>query len=207
MNKLTITWHGHSCFTISCNGYDVVLDPYAPGSVPGLPELSLTADMVLCSHEHSDHGYTQAVRIRENGPENPFQITKIDTFHDDASGSMRGPNRIHILEAGGLKAVHLGDLGCGLTAMQADLLKKPDVLLIPVGGYYTIDASQAAEIVERLSPRVTVPMHYRSDTFGYPVIGRLEEYTSRCSNEIIYDTNVLTVDERTRVQTAILTLA
>lgn len=207
MNKLTITWHGHSCFTISCNGYDVVLDPYAPGSVPGLPELSLTADMVLCSHEHSDHGYTQAVRIRENGTENPFQITKIDTFHDDASGSMRGPNRIHILEAGGLKAVHLGDLGCGLTAMQADLLKKPDVLLIPVGGYYTIDAAQAAEIVERLSPRVTVPMHYRSDTFGYPVIGRLEEYTSRCSNEIIYDTNVLTVDERTRVQTAILTLA
>ena len=207
MNKLTITWHGHSCFTISCNGYDVVLDPYAPGSVPGLPELSLTADMVLCSHEHSDHGYTQAVRIRENGTENPFQITKIDTFHDDASGSMRGPNRIHILEAGGLKAVHLGDLGCGLTAMQADLLKKPDVLLIPVGGYYTIDAAQAAEIVERLSPRVTVPMHYRSDTFGYPVIGRLEEYTSRCSNEIIYDTNVLTIDERTRVQTAILTLA
>lgn len=207
MNKLTITWHGHSCFTISCNGYDVVLDPYAPGSVPGLPELSLTADMVLCSHEHSDHGYTQAVRIRENGTENPFQITKIDTFHDDASGSMRGPNRIHILEAGGLKAVHLGDLGCGLTAMQADLLKKPDVLLIPVGGYYTIDAAQAAEIVERLSPRVTVPMHYRSDTFGYPVIGRLEEYTSRCSNEIIYDTNVMTVDERTRVQTAILTLA
>lgn len=207
MNKLTITWHGHSCFTISCNGYDVVLDPYAPGSVPGLPELSLTADMVLCSHEHSDHGYTQAVQIRENGTENPFQITKIDTFHDDASGSMRGPNRIHILEAGGLKAVHLGDLGCGLTAMQADLLKKPDILLIPVGGYYTIDAAQAAEIVERLSPRVTVPMHYRSDTFGYPVIGRLEEYTSRCSNEIIYDTNVLTVDERTRVQTAILTLA
>ena len=207
MNKLTITWHGHSCFTISCNGYDVVLDPYAPGSVPGLPELSLTADMVLCSHEHSDHGYTQAVRIRENGTENPFQITKIDTFHDDASGSMRGPNRIHILEAGGLKAVHLGDLGCGLTAMQADLLKKPDVLLIPVGGYYTIDAAQAAEIVERLSPRVTVPMHYRSDTFGYPVIGRLEEYTSRCSNEILYDTNVMTVDERTRVQTAILTLA
>lgn len=207
MNKLTITWHGHSCFTISCNGYDVVLDPYAPGSVPGLPELSLTADMVLCSHEHSDHGYTQAVRIRENGTENPFQITKIDTFHDDASGSMRGPNRIHILEAGGLKAVHLGDLGCGLTAMQADLLKKPDVLLIPVGGYYTIDAAQAAEIVERLSPRVTVPMHYRSDTFGYPVIGRLEEYTSRCSNEILYDTNILTVDEQTRVQTAILTLA
>ena len=207
MNKLTITWHGHSCFTISCNGYDVVLDPYAPGSVPGLPELSLTADMVLCSHEHSDHGDTQAVQIRENGTENPFQITKIDTFHDDASGSMRGPNRIHILEAGGLKAVHLGDLGCGLTAMQADLLKKPDVLLIPVGGYYTIDAAQAAEIVERLSPRVTVPMHYRSDTFGYPVIGRLEEYTSRCSNEILYDTNILTVDEQTRVQTAILTLA
>lgn len=206
MSKLTITWHGHSCFTISADGYDVVLDPYAPGSVPGLADLSLTADMVLCSHDHSDHGFTDAVLIRTDGPENPFQITKIDTFHDDASGSLRGPNRIHILEAGGLKAVHLGDLGCMLNAMQIDQLKKPDVLLIPVGGYYTINAAQAAQIVEKLSPRVTIPMHYRSDTFGYPVIGRLEEYTSRCNNVIHYDTNVLTVDSSTRPQTAVLTM-
>ena len=206
MSKLTITWHGHSCFTISADGYDVVLDPYAPGSVPGLGDLSLTADMVLCSHEHSDHGFTDAVRIRTGGAENPFQITKIDTFHDDASGSLRGTNRIHILETGGLKAVHLGDLGCMLNAMQIDQLKKPDILLIPVGGYYTINAAQAAQVVGKLSPRVTVPMHYRSDTFGYPVIGRLEEYTSRCNNVIHYDTNVLTVDSSTRPQTAVLTM-
>ncbi len=95
MSKLTITWHGHSCFTISADGYDVVLDPYAPGSVPGLGDLSLTADMVLCSHEHSDHGFTDAVRIRTGGAENPFQITKIDTFHDDASGSLNRCGHLH----------------------------------------------------------------------------------------------------------------
>ena len=93
-----------------------------------------------------------------------------------------------------------------LNAMQIEQLKKPDILLIPVGGYYTINAAQAAQVVEKLSPRVTVPMHYRSDTFGYPVIGRLEEYTSRCNNVIHYDTNVLTVDSSTRPQTAVLTM-
>ena len=203
---MRLTWIGHSCFRVEDDGYSIVIDPYSDGSVEGLSDVREEASEVLCTHEHGDHSFRDGVRIKESSS-SPFSVEHIDTFHDDASGSMRGPNRIHILEAGGLKAVHLGDLGCGLTAMQADLLKKPDVLLIPVGGYYTIDAAQAAEIVERLSPRVTVPMHYRSDTFGYPVIGRLEEYTSRCSNEIIYDTNVLTVDERTRVQTAILTLA
>ena len=203
---MEITWIGHSCFRIEEDGYSLIIDPYEDGSVPGLANVRESADAVLCTHEHGDHNFRDGVTLKDSGKP-ALRVEAIDTFHDDASGSMRGPNRIHILEAGGLKAVHLGDLGCGLTAMQADLLKKPDVLLIPVGGYYTIDAAQAAEIVERLSPRVTVPMHYRSDTFGYPVIGRLEEYTSRCSNEIIYDTNVMTVDERTRVQTAILTLA
>ena len=201
---MTITYWGHSCFRVEQEGYTLVLDPFT--QIPGLPDTAGAADAALCSHSHFDHNYTDQLQL-SGRQDSPFAVRTVDVFHDDQNGALRGPNRIHILEAGGLKAVHLGDLGCGLTAMQADLLKKPDVLLIPVGGYYTIDAAQAAEIVERLSPRVTVPMHYRSDTFGYPVIGRLEEYTSRCSNEIIYDTNVLTVDEQTRVQTAILTLA
>ena len=206
MSKMTITWNGHSCFTITADGFSVVLDPYAPESVPGLPPLALTADLVLCSHEHRDHGYTDAVAIRADGPENPFRMTKIDTFHDDARGSLRGPNRIHLLEADGLKAAHLGDLGCPLTAPEAELLKNLDVLMLPVGGYYTIDAAQARELAEALSPRIVIPMHYRSDTFGYPVIGRLEEYTSHCKNLVEYDGNTITVEKNTRPQTAVLKL-
>ena len=76
--------------------------------------------MVLCSHEHSDHGYTQAVQIRENGPENPFQITKIDTFHDDASGSMRGPNRIHLNKAGEIALVHAGRYADAVRLIRKD---------------------------------------------------------------------------------------
>ena len=206
MNTITLTWHGHSCFTVEAGGYSVVLDPYAPDSVPGLSPLSLSGDLVLCSHEHRDHGCREAVDLRTDGPENPFTITKIDTFHDDADGALRGTDRIHILEAGGLKIAHLGDLGCALTARQLDRLKKLDALLIPVGGYYTIDASQARDLAARLSPRVVIPMHYRSDTFGYPVIGQLEAYTSLCNNVIVYDTNSLTLHGTEKPQTAVLTL-
>ncbi len=89
MGNLLITWHGHSCFTVSYHNYSIVLDPYAPGSVPGLAPLSLTANRVLCSHEHSDHGFTEAVSVKEPQGPNPFNIMKIDTYHDDAQGALR----------------------------------------------------------------------------------------------------------------------
>lgn len=206
MSKITITWHGHSCFMISSDGYDVVLDPYKPDSVPGLASLSLTADMTLCSHDHFDHGYTDAVCLRKEGKKNPFTITVLDTFHDDAGGTLRGTNRIHILEADGLRIAHFGDLGCALNEEQTEQLKGLDAVLIPVGGYYTIDAAQAFELVQALSPRVVVPMHYRSDSFGFPVIARLEAFTSRCGNVINYDTNHIVIDKETVPQTAILSL-
>lgn len=207
MGNLMITWHGHSCFTVSYNNYSIVLDPYAPGSVPGLAPLSLTASRVLCSHEHSDHGFAEAVSLKEPEIPNPFHILKIDSYHDDARGALRGTNRIHILEAGDLRIAHMGDLGCVLTSQQMDPLKHLDAILIPVGGYYTIDASQAKALVMALSPRVVIPMHYRSDIFGYPVIGRLEEYTSHCSDVVTYNTNTLVLDKCLKSQTAVLALA
>ena len=82
MNSISITWNGHSCFTVEKDGFSIVFDPYGPNTVPGLAPLSLTADMVLCSHEHGDHGYTDAVTLRHSGTKNPFSITKIDTWHD-----------------------------------------------------------------------------------------------------------------------------
>lgn len=206
MNSITITWNGHSCFSVSAGGYTIVLDPYAPDSVPGLAPLSLTANQVLSSHGHSDHDYPDAVSLIDDGIKSPFQIFKIDTYHDDARGSLRGTNRIHILEAGGLRIAHMGDLGCALEPAQMEQLKNLDAILVPVGGYYTIDAAQAKELVMKLCPRIVVPMHYRSDTFGYPVIGRLNAFTDLCNDVVTYDTNTLVIDEHTKPQTAVLTL-
>lgn len=205
MSKITIKWHGHSCFSVTADNYTIVLDPYADGSVPGLPNLALNANRVLCSHQHSDHGCTDVVTVTE-AEHSPFSILKIDTFHDDVRGAKRGPNRIHILEAHGMRVVHFGDLGCMLTAEQIDMLKHADVIMIPIGGFYTIDAAQAAEIVAALNPRVAIPMHYRSDAFGYPVIGRLEEYTLHCKNVVNYDGDTIVIDDATKAQTAVLKL-
>ena len=132
--SITITWHGHSCFSVSADGYSIVLDPYAPDSVPGLPPLSLSASQVLCSHGHSDHGYTDAVALSSAEQRSPFTVTVIHTFHDDQNGALRGENRIHILEADGLRIAHLGDLGCTPEPGQMELLKDLDAIMIPVGG-------------------------------------------------------------------------
>ena len=205
MSNITIKWHGHSCFSVTADNYTIVLDPFADGSVPGLGNIRPEANSVLCSHYHSDHGCTDVVTVTEK-ENNPFRILKIDTYHDDAQGTKRGENRIHILEAHGLRLVHFGDLGCMLTPEQRELLKKADVVMIPIGGFYTIDAEQAKEIVSILAPNVVIPMHYRSDTFGYPVIGRLEEFTEYYHNLVNYDTDTIEISKETKAQTAILTL-
>ena len=105
-----------------------------------------------------------------------------------------------------MRVVHFGDLGCMLTAEQIEILKKADVVMIPVGGFYTIDAAQAKEIVSILEPKVVIPMHYRSDTFGYPVIGRLEEFTKHYNNVVTYETDTLVLSKETKAHTAVLTL-
>lgn len=205
MGKITLKWHGHSCFSVTADDYTIVLDPFADGSVPGLPNLNLHANHVLCSHQHSDHGCTDVVTVKEK-EHSPFHISLMDTFHDDAQGAKRGPNRIHILEVDGMRIVHFGDLGCMLTSEQINLLKKADVVMIPVGGFYTIDADQAKEIVSILEPNVVIPMHYRSDSFGYPVIGRLDAFTKYYNNIVTYDSNTLVLDAETKAQTAVLSL-
>ena len=207
MKNISVAWHGHSCFTVSCDGYSIVLDPYAPDSVPGLSPLALTASQVLCSHGHSDHNYAEAVSISEFEGTSPFQIKEIPSFHDKGQGSKRGENTIFVLESAGLRIAHMGDLGCELTPQQMESLKGIDAILVPVGGYYTIDAREARELVCALNPRVVIPMHYRSDSFGYDEIGSLEEYTELCDDVICYDSNTITIDKSTKKQTAVLKLA
>ena len=195
MNEpISIRWLGHACYKISKGAYSVVLDPFAPGSVPGFRDIHETADLVLCSHGHHDHNYTEAVTpAPEKAP--AFTVTKIDTFHDDAQGTKRGPNTIHVLEADGVRIVHFGDLGCALTDEQAAQLHGADVALIPVGGFYTIDAKQARAVAEQICAKVVIPMHYRTERFGLSAIGTLEDFLVLCENPVQLSRDNFTVGE------------
>ncbi len=200
---MTLTWLGHSCFLVESQGFRLILDPYEPGSVPGYQPISAQADQVLCSHEHRDHHGVDQVTLRQGGV-SPFTVETISTWHDDQQGALRGPNTIHILDDGQCRIAHLGDLGCQLTATQKDQLKGLDALLIPVGGYYTIDASQAKALADELKPRVVIPMHYRGEGFGYDVIGPLEAFTALCGNVVSYPGSQLELTVQTPEQVAVL---
>ena len=187
---MKITWYGHSCFKVSFDGGSVVFDPYADGSVPGWTLPQLSADAVLCSHRHDDHA--GAGKVTLSGREPKCKVETVECFHDAEHGAKRGANTIHILTADGVRVAHLGDLGHEPDEAQLAAIGAPDVLLIPVGGFYTIDAATAAAVAEKIGARITVPMHYRGEGFGYDVIGTVEEFTAlrkdvRCADSNSFD--------------------
>ena len=200
---MTITYLGHSCFALESQGYRMILDPYEPDSVPGYRPLRERANQVLCSHEHRDHHGVDQVELRQGG-ESPFAVKTISTWHDDVQGAKRGPDTIHILDDGQCRVAHLGDLGCALTAGQMDQLRGLDALMIPVGGFYTIDAQQAKALVDQLKPRVVIPMHYRGENFGYDVIGPLSDFTALCGSAVDYPNAQLELTPETKAQVAVL---
>ena len=202
---MKITWLGHACFKIESMDYAVVIDPYEDNYVPGLGSIRETANEVLVSHGHRDHNFTDAVEVTVKRP-SPIVITELEAFHDDKKGALRGRTKIHILDDGSVRAAHLGDLGCGLTAEQKEQLKGLDALMIPVGGFYTIDAVQAKAIVDELQPKVVIPMHYRGEVFGYDVLGTVDDFTELFELVVEYPGNALEVTEETAPHTAVLVL-
>lgn len=201
---MNITWLGHSCFKVESQGCQIILDPYQDGSVPGLGPVREQADQVLCSHGHGDHHGIECVSLRQGAP-SPFTVETIDTWHDDKNGAKRGPNTIHILNDGECRVAHLGDLGCDLTSEQKDRLRGLTALLIPVGGFFTIDADQAKELVDELAPTVVIPMHYRGKGFGFPVIGKVDRFIKLCGNVVSYPGSELELTPQTGRQIAVLT--
>lgn len=202
---MTITWLGHSCFILESGGFRAILDPYQ--GIPGLPDVAAEADAVYCSHGHHDHSYTDRITLT-TGKTNPFAVEEIETFHDDAGGAKRGKNTVRRFTADGVAVVHLGDLGHPLTVAQLAAIRPCDVLLIPVGGYFTIDAKTAKQVADAVGARVVVPMHYRRDGVGYDVIGTVDAFTALYPAELVrrYPTNVLTVEKDTPEQVAVLSL-
>ena len=189
---MKLTWYGHSCFLLESAHGSVVFDPYAPGKVPGWTLPALEADAVLCSHGHSDHGYAEGVKL--TGRPYAAAVTRIGSFHDDCGGALRGENTISLVEDEGIRAVHMGDVGCALTAEQIAELGRVDVLMIPVGGHYTVDADGAWEIARSLGAAIVIPMHYRGRGFGYAEIGKLEPFLRRAQKVVRLGGRSWTVD-------------
>ena len=204
-DDMKITWIGHACFKIESDGFAHILDPYEDGYVPGLKPLRESANMVLCSHEHGDHNAKDLIEITER-KSSPFTITTINTFHDEVQGAKRGPDTIHIIDDGSFRIAHLGDLGCELEEDQIEQLKNLDVCMIPVGGYYTIDGKQAAQLVHQIQPRVVLPMHYRDDKagFGFDVISTVEDFAENMDSVERLDQSTLSIDDLPDAQVVIL---
>ena len=160
---------GHAEFLIeTASGMRIVTDPYDEGC--GYPVRKLKADTALVSHGHHDHnavdtleGVTTVIdSAGEYTPAQGISVTALKSFHDSEGGSKRGETLLFLIEAEGLRIVHLGDLGCMPEEEQIRQLARPDVLMIPVGGFYTIDGKTAKAVAEKLQPRVCLPMHYKT---------------------------------------------
>jgi L-ascorbate metabolism protein UlaG (beta-lactamase superfamily) len=163
---MEITWLGQSCFRIKTTHGIVVTDPYPPEM--GYTLGKLTPRIVTVSHDHRDHNYVKGVAGEFKVINRPGEyeisdilIFGIATFHDAEQGKQRGKNIVYRIETDDLSVCHLGDLGHSLSAAQVEQLQNCDVLLIPVGGVYTVNATGAAEIVRQLTPKVVIPMHYK----------------------------------------------
>lgn len=178
MNKITVQWIGHSCFKLTFGDWTCVIDPYENGSVPGLNDVQASAMEVFSSHNHHDHNATDLVKQVKMCAPAP-QITKVETFHDDAGGAKRGKNTVHVFEYGGMTLAHFGDLGHVLTEEQREEIGPVDIALLPVGGFYTVNAKQAREVADLVEARVVIPMHYRTEKFGFDAIADLEDFISQ----------------------------
>ncbi|OPY80644.1 MAG: metal-dependent hydrolase [Syntrophorhabdus sp. PtaU1.Bin153] len=184
---MKIKWYGHAAFKVTTDGgVRVIVDPYESGAFGGAlsyGKIAEEADIVLTSHDHEDHNYTKDIkggyrRLKEEGvyEERGVRIEGIGCYHDAAEGKERGNNLIFVIEAEGIKLVHMGDLGHMLGPDIRKKIGRVDVLLVPVGGFYTIDPEEATRVVADIRPQVTVPMHYRTARCAFPIEG-VEAFT------------------------------
>jgi L-ascorbate metabolism protein UlaG (beta-lactamase superfamily) len=165
-----IKWLGHSCFKITLkDGRTIIVDPYDPKV--GYKPVDEEANIVVVSHDHYDHAYTADIKgdyklIKGAGShgEDGIEITGIEADHDDQDGTQRGKVVCFVMEAEGVRVMHMSDIGVMPDESFFQKAGKIDVLMVPVGGVYTVDAKGAFKIMERLSPNITIPMHYMTPT-------------------------------------------
>ncbi len=191
--KVKIIWYGHSMFRLDFIDLKILIDPYSDIGYP-LPLRPIECDVCIVSHAHPDHcnlniaGGAYSL-INSEGVFNARGITvnMIKSYHDRKCGADRGINYISVFEYDNVRFAHLGDLG----AYDDGLLKslgRIDVLMIPVGGYYTIDAYDALEIVRILNPAIVIPMHYKTEKLDKKIpVDTADKFLSGRSNVVYFD--------------------
>jgi len=176
---MKIEWLGHACFLIiSRGGLRVITDPYAVGGGINYSPIRETADIVLISHDHGDHNNVSAVQgkpdvIKGSGTTivEGIPFRGVATSHDASQGQQRGLNTVFCFTMDDLALCHLGDLGHVLSAGQVTEIGAVDILFVPVGGFFTIDAVVASQVCDQLKPRIAIPMHFKTPKCTYPIAG------------------------------------
>ena len=194
--EVTIKWLGHSSFLIALDdALKVVTDPF--DSRVGYPLPDVTADVCVVSHDHFDHncvsvvkGNPQVVKGIGEKEAKGIKFKGVGSFHDEKQGSERGENTIFTWEMGGIRFAHAGDLGTGLSDSQIKEIGAVDVLFVPTGGFYTIDATTASKVVSSLNPKVVIPMHYKTPFLGenFPIAG-VDEFLKGKENVVKVGSN------------------
>lgn len=180
---MEITYIGHSSFKIKSKNITLVTDPYDP-TMLGIKFPKVAADIVTISHDHPDHnkadlvsmGVTETKKIL-NGPGEyeigGISIIGLPTFHDNKKGELRGKNIVYLFEVEDYRIVHLGDLGHKLADSEIEDLGHVDILMVPVGGHFTIGPSEAVEMVGALEPKIIIPMHYNDPVMNQETFSEL----------------------------------
>lgn len=188
---MEITYLGHSCFKLkNKEGLVIYMDPFKSEMV-GLPLPKDVADVITVSHDHEDHSAVNVI----TGPVNRegvflinrvgeyeiagVQFTATSTFHDKNNGADRGKNLVISIVADGLHIVHLGDLGAKLTDSQVEKLGSVDILMIPVGGKFTLDAEEAMDLIKEVQPSYVIPMHYKTVESKIEEIAKLDVFLEK----------------------------
>jgi len=200
VNEVKITWYGHSCFLIDTGKAKIMTDPF--DSSVGYEIPNVEPDIITESHQHFDHNAHHLIKGNFNLIRDPtateskgVRITGISTFHDKEKGAKRGSNIIFIYWFDNFKVSHLGDLGDIPSQSQLDMLKEVDVLMIPVGGVFTIGPDEAKKIVEIVNPHVVIPMHYKTPRLKFNLSG-VEEFAKLFSLVSKHPTSSVTLSEK-----------
>ena len=174
---MRVRWHGHSCFEIT-NKITLVTDPHDGKSI-GISPLDVAGDIILVSHDHYDHNSVKSVEKEESVVKmdekektiSDILIKGVKSFHDESGGAKRGMNIIYLFSMDDISFCHLGDLGHELGENAIQQIGDVDVLFIPVGGNFTIDANKAWDVINGIKPRIVVPMHYKIGGLSLPIAG------------------------------------
>ena len=169
---MTISYLGHSAFKIKGKEVAILIDPYDAQVGKNFPKQN-DIDLLLTTHGHFDHHNIEGVNgdyFHVDGPGEydvkNVSISGIFSFHDNVQGKERGTNTIYVIDLEGLTLCHLGDLGTTLSDEQVEAIGKVNILFIPVGGKYTIDAAAAAKVIAQIEPSMVIPMHYGNAKLG-----------------------------------------